>query len=255
MRVAAHRCKIQIPDFLANDDSPDMMETQFRITDETTLAHAVSCLRMTDPRVIDAMITAAGHPPLRRGQHGLGGLIRIVIAQQVSTASAEAIHRRFLERFGNARPEHLVTATDADFQSCGLSMPKIRTIRHLSLAVAEETLDIDALAHMNSEDVRNALTAVKGIGPWTADIYLLFCLGHPDIWPAGDLALQEGVRMALNLRKRPDAAKLAKISRRWKPWRGAAARIIWAYYGIRRQQQAGGIERASATQRKPRKRP
>ena len=255
MRVAAHRCKIQIPDFLANDESPDMTETQFRITDEASLAHAVSCLRMTDAGVINAMIAAAGHPPLRRGQPGLEGLIRIVIAQQVSTASAEAIHRRFLERFDNAHPEHLVTATDADFQSCGLSIPKIRTLRHLSLAIAEQALDIDALARMDSEDVRNALTAVKGIGPWTADIYLLFCLGHPDVWPAGDLALQEGVRMALNLRKRPDAAKLEKISSRWKPWRAAAARIIWAYYGIRRQQQAGGIKQASTTQRKPRKRP
>jgi len=232
-----------------------MTDTDFRIFDEASLAHAVSCLRMADSGVIESMIAAAGYPPLRRGQAGLDGLIRIVIAQQVSTASANAIHNRFVERFANAHAEHLATATDDDFRSCGLSMPKIRTLRHLSSAVAGQTLDIDALAHMDSEDVRKALTAVKGIGPWTADIYLLFCLGHPDVWPAGDLALQEGVRMALNLRKRPDAPRLEKISRRWKPWRAAAARIIWAYYGVRRQQQSGETEQASTTKRKSRKRP
>ncbi|MCC2095595.1 MAG: DNA-3-methyladenine glycosylase 2 family protein [Hyphomicrobiales bacterium] len=205
-----------------------------RITDETSLAHAVEQLVLADGDLITAMIDRAGHPPLRQGQADLGGLVRIIIAQQVSTASAEAIHRRFLERFQEAGAHQLAKATDAEFQACGLSLPKIRTLRHLAEALVEGRLEIESLAHMDSDGVRQALTSVKGIGPWTADVYLLFCLGHPDVWPAGDLALQEGVRLALNMRKRPDAAKLEKISRRWRPWRAAAARIIWAYYGVSR---------------------
>lgn len=204
------------------------------IVDQSSLDHAVDHLRQCDGDCIDQMIEFAGPPPLRKREAGLAGLIRIIISQQVSTASADAIHNRFVAQFGTFTASDLRAVTEADFKLCGLSAPKIRTLRHLSDAIHNGTLNLEAMQEMDSTAVHQALTAVKGIGPWTADVYLLFCLGHPDVWPAGDLALQEGARMALNLRKRPDAARLEKISKRWQPWRAAAARIIWAYYGAAR---------------------
>lgn len=221
-----------------------------RIVDETSLQEAVNQLRRVDPECIPRMIDAGGAPPLRKREAGLAGLIRIVISQQVSTASAEAISRRFNERFSLASPQTLLAATDPELQSCGLSSPKIRAIRHLCAAVCEERLDIDALAHSELATARESLVAVKGIGPWTADVYFLFCIGHPDVWPAGDLALQEGVRLALGLRKRPDPVRLEKLSKRWQPWRAVAARIVWAYYGaerIRRSQERTQQSRGPAT--------
>jgi len=115
-------------------------------------------------------------------------------------------------------------------RACGLSGPKIRALTAVAEAVAEG-LDLSALASLPAAEAHRALVAVKGIGPWTADIFLLFCVGHPDAFPAGDLALQEAARLALGLRHRPDVRKLEKIAERWRPFRGVAARMLWAYYG------------------------
>jgi DNA-3-methyladenine glycosylase II len=137
----------------------------------------------------------------------------------------------------NAR--NLRDASDEPLRAAGLSAPKIRTLRGLADAIVTNSLDIDALALMTAEEAHEKLVAVKGIGPWTADIFLLFCLGHPDAWPAGDLALQEAARLALNLKKRPDTARLEKIGERWRPWRGVAARMLWAYYRARKEGRSG----------------
>ncbi|MDP4594797.1 MAG: DNA-3-methyladenine glycosylase 2 family protein [Beijerinckiaceae bacterium] len=217
-----------------------MSELPGLIIDQASLDHAVRQLQLLDGTCIESMLAVAGPPPLRRREAGLAGLVRIIISQQVSTASADAIHRRYCERFETAGTADLMAASDADFQACGLSLPKIRTLRHLAAAINEGRLDLDALSSLDPAGVHQALTAIKGIGPWTAGVYLLFCLGHPDVWPAGDLALQEGVRLGLNLKKRPDAGRLEKISKRWKPWRAVAARIIWAYYGACRANTAMG---------------
>jgi DNA-3-methyladenine glycosylase II len=127
--------------------------------------------------------------------------------------------------------DRLLAASDDDLRSCGLSSPKIRTLRAIAAAMEDGALDLAAIERLDAEAAREALTRVKGIGPWSADVYLLFCLGHPDVWPAGDLALQEAARMALGLRSRPDAKRLEKIGERWRPWRAVAARLLWAYYG------------------------
>lgn len=212
------------------------MKQPHLLRDAKSLSHAIKQLQMLDGGLIDKMIEQCGPPPLRLREPGLAGMTRIIIAQQVSTASADAIHGRFLERYQQPAAAQLLAATDEDLRACGLSLPKMRAIRNFSAALDSGTLDLDALPSLPPEEARAALTQVKGIGPWSADVYLLFCLGHPDVWPAGDLALQEGVRMAMNLRKRPDATKLEKLSRRWRPWRAAAARLIWAYYGNARNQ-------------------
>jgi DNA-3-methyladenine glycosylase II len=111
-----------------------------------------------------------------------------------------------------------------------LSAPKIKSIREISKAVAKGRIDLTAVGNMDADQAHAALTALHGIGPWTADIYLLFCLGHADAFPSGDLAVQESARIAFGLRKRPDAKALTKIAEAWRPWRGVAAHLLWAYY-------------------------
>jgi DNA-3-methyladenine glycosylase II len=185
------------------------------------------------------MLEVGGPTPLRRREPGFEGLAAIIVSQQVSTASANAIFGRLRAAITPLTAENLRAASDDTLRSAGLSAPKIRTLRALADAVATSALEIDALASMNAEEAHQKLVAVKGIGPWTADIFLLFCLGHPDAWPAGDLALQEAARLALNLRKRPNTARLEKIGERWRPWRGVAARMLWAYYRARKQGRSG----------------
>ena len=215
-------------------------DAAFRIDSEPNLARAIESLREADPDVIEPMLALAGMPPLRRRPTGLPGLAWIVISQQVSTASAAAIHARLQARFPDIHASALLEATDDDLRGCGLSAPKLRTLRALASAVDCGELELDALAVMEADAAREALTRVQGIGPWTADIYLLFCIGHPDVWPTGDLALQEGARLALRMRARPDAKRLEKIGRRWRPWRAAAARLLWAYYGARLLERKSG---------------
>src|SRR6185312_5742042 len=107
---------------------------------------------------------------------------------------------------------------------------KIKSIKAIGHAVAKGHIDLDAVARMEADQAHAALVALHGIGPWTADIYLLFCLGNADAWPAGDLAIQEALRIAFNLKKRPDAKAMAKLAEPWRPWRGVAAHLLWAYY-------------------------
>ncbi len=152
------------------------------------------------------------------------------MAQQVSTASAAAIFGRLQARIVPLEAAELAKATEEELRACGLSSAKIRALRALAQTIGEGGLDLKALGGLDAEDAHKALVAVKGVGPWTADIFLLFCLGHADAFPAGDLALQEGARLALNLKRRPDAARLERIAERWRPLRGVAARMLWAYY-------------------------
>ncbi len=201
------------------------------ILSEAHLAAAIDALRESDPETMGRMLEVAGPPPLRRRPAGLPGLAWIVVSQQVSAASAAAVHGRLQVRFPDIDATTLLAASDEDLRACGLSTPKMRTLRALAEAVERGALDLDALAGMDADSARTALTSVKGVGPWTADVYFLFCLGLPDVWPSGDLALQEAARMALRLRSRPDARRLEKIGERWRPWRAAAARLLWAYYG------------------------
>ena len=112
----------------------------------------------------------------------------------------------------------------------GLSAPKIKSIREIAKAVAKGRIDLTAVGNMDADQAHAALTALHGVGPWTADIYLLFCLGNADAFPSGDLAVQESARIAFGLRKRPDAKALTKMAEAWRPWRGVAAHLLWAYY-------------------------
>jgi len=200
------------------------------ISDEETLREAAERLRAKDPELIDRLIAIGGAPLLRRREAGFAGLAAIIVSQQVSTASATAIFGRLQALIVPLEAAEIAKATEEDLRACGLSNAKIRALRAVAQAIAEGGLDLEGLGALDAEDAHKALVAVKGIGPWTADIFLLFCLGHPDAFPAGDLALQEGAKLALNLKRRPDAARLERIAERWRPLRGVAARMLWAYY-------------------------
>ena len=209
------------------------------ILDEETLAAAVARLHEQDADCIGAMLAVAGAPPLRRREPGFAGLAWIVVGQQVSTASANAIFARLNTAFPQLDPESIAAAADGQLRACGLSSPKMKTLRAIARAMLDGALDLAALARSSAEDAHAALCAVHGVGPWTADIFLLFCLGHPDAWPAGDLALQEAARLALRLPRRPDTKRLEKIGERWRPHRSVAARLLWAYYRVMKEGRAG----------------
>jgi len=206
------------------------------IADEAGLGEALEALRVKDRELVDRLVALGGPPPLRRREPGFAGLAAIIVSQQVSVASASAIFGRLETRLAPLDAVRIGEATDDELRACGLSGPKIRTLRALAEAVALGGLDLAGLASLDAEEARERLVAVKGVGPWTADIFLLFCLGHPDAFPAGDLALQEAARLALGLNARPDAARLERISERWRPLRGVAARMLWAYYrGVKKR--------------------
>jgi DNA-3-methyladenine glycosylase II len=179
----------------------------------------------------------AGNPPLRLRPAGFEGLARIIVGQQVSVASANAIWSRTLAAVRPFEPGKLLMLTDAELAAAGLSRPKIRTLRAIAEA-CRDGLDLAALERASDEAVHEALTQVVGIGPWTADVYIMFCLGRADAWAPGDLALQIAAQRAMDLAERPTAEELREIGERWRPWRGVAARLLWAYYAATKQKAA-----------------
>ena len=190
--------------------------------------------------MVASLVAVGGPPPLRLREPGFSGLARIVVSQQLSVASAGAIFNRLEAALARLDAANLLEATDETLRACGLSNPKIRALRSIADAVNSGLLDLPGLAFLDAEAAHASLVSVKGIGPWTADIFLLFCLGHPDAFPAADLALQEAAKIALKLKARPDAARLERIAERWRPYRGVAARMLWAFYrGVK--QRAGVV--------------
>jgi DNA-3-methyladenine glycosylase II len=198
---------------------------------EASLKAGVASLAVLDP-TMGRLLAEGAFPVLRKRAPGFEGLAGIVVGQQVSTASAAAIWGRVKAQFGTLTAGAVLSASDAELRAPGLSRPKIRTLRAAAEAVADGRLELERLQDVPVDEAHTALTAVKGIGPWTADVYLLFCLGHPDAFPSGDLALQEAARIAYALERRPDARALADLSQRWRPWRGVAAKVLWAYYRV-----------------------
>jgi DNA-3-methyladenine glycosylase II len=204
-------------------------QTQIMETDADVRA-GIRALRRKCPH-LRRVHEQTGDPPLRRHAAGFEGLARIVVGQQLSIASAEAIWRRLTLAVRPMAPETFPKLTDDALRQAGLSRGKVRTLRAVCAAM-EDGLDLAKLAHEPDAGVHDALTAVPGIGPWSADIFLLFCLGRADAFAPGDLALQTAVANALGLEERPSREALLSIAERWRPWRGVAAHLLWAYYKI-----------------------
>lgn len=171
-----------------------------------------------------------GEVTLRWLDPGFKGLVWVITGQQISVAAGRAIFNRLEAALGEITAEAVATADDEVLRSSGFSAPKIRTLRALQEAVLSNALDLEALDQASAEEAIAALCAVKGIGPWTAEVYLLFAAGHPDIFPAADLALQEAARLAFLLDARPKTEIFRDMAKDWSPWRSAAARLLWAFY-------------------------
>jgi len=216
---------------------PSRYDMHRRIDTEADIAAGLDVLIAADPRLAK-VAAVAGPLPLRRRPGGFVGIAAIVVSQQLSTASASAIWGRLAAAYDPFIPQSLIKARADRLARLGLSRPKIRALKEIARAIAGGGLDCEALPEMAADDAHRALCAVHGIGPWTADIYLLFCLGHPDAWPAGDLALQEGARLAFGLPERPTAKEISVLAEPWRPWRGVAARLLWAYYRASKQRDA-----------------
>jgi DNA-3-methyladenine glycosylase II len=188
----------------------------------------LEALLALEPRLAH-VVSIAGELPLRRHPAGFESLAEIIVSQQISKASADAIFARLKTAIDPFTPRELLRAGEVALISAGLSRPKQKTF----FAVAEacsDGLDLEALCGLPAEDAVARMTVLPGIGPWTAEVYLLFCAGHPDIFPAGDIALQNAVRHAFGLAERPTPKPLTAIAERWSPHRSVAARLFWAYY-------------------------
>jgi DNA-3-methyladenine glycosylase II len=197
--------------------------------DEQSLGRGVSYLVGTDADLA-RIERECGRPPLWKREQGFGTLIKIILEQQVSLASAQAAYNRLLAAASPPDPQSFLSLDDATLKHIGFSRQKNSYGRQLARAVLEGRLDLDALPKLTDEEVRAALTSVKGIGPWTAEIYLLMALGRPDAWPAGDLALALAVQSLKGLGARPTASELEHIGEAWKPLKAVAARLLWHYY-------------------------
>lgn len=193
---------------------------------EADLAEGMAHLAAVCP-VWARVLPQIGPIPLRRRPDGFAAILDAVISQQLSVASANAIARK-LAAAGLDTPSAILAASDEALRACGLSAPKIRYLRGISAA----GLDFDALAALPDDEVIAILTALPGIGRWTAEIYLMFALGRADAFCPDDLALQESARLMYGLPERPKGRALAELARPWQPWRSVAARGLWAYYRL-----------------------
>lgn len=204
------------------------------ITCADDIDEGLDVLKRGDPR-LEEIHAVAGEVPLRLREPGFEGLARIVVSQQVSVQSAAAIWSRYIKAIDpNDAPALLETDEDL-LRSVGLSAAKIKTLRGIGEAICSGALDLKQLGKMPANDAHDRLVALKGIGPWTADVFLMFCLGHADAFAAGDLALQQAACDAFKLEDRPKEKALLEIAEPWRPWRSVAARLLWAYYRARRQ--------------------
>lgn len=196
---------------------------------DADIAKAVTELLSVEPRFA-MILDRHGQPPLRRMPGGLEGLLRIVTDQLISLQAGAAIWRRIELNLAPFDPATIARKREASLMKFGLSGAKARCFRSVAAAVAKGHLDFGQLAGLSDDDVLKALTALKGVGPWTADIYLLSAMGRADAWPAGDLALQAAAQHLFGLPERPGAKPLMEIAEPWRPWRSVAARLLWSHY-------------------------
>lgn len=201
------------------------------ITSLDCVAEGAEWLAGREPAFARAL-PLVGDLPLRREEDGFAALLRAIVGQQVSVASARAIWGR-LEGLGLTEAAVMAAASDEDLRAAGLSRQKARYGR----ALAQAGIDFNALRGVPDADVVKTLVAVPGIGVWTAEIYAMFALGRADVFAPGDLALQEAARMLFGLETRPSDKALRQMAEAWSPWRSVAARILWAYYRVAKDRE------------------
>lgn len=201
------------------------------ITSNACVTEGASALAAMDVRFASAL-EQTGPLPLRLRKDGFAALLDAIVSQQISVAAAAAIWGRMKDAKLTG-PRKILWASDDDLRACGLSGQKIRYAR----ALAEARIDYKALRAAPSDEVIATLIKVPGIGPWTAEIYAMFSLGHADVFAPGDLALQEAARVLFDLPERPNERSFRTMAADWAPWRAVAARLLWAYYRVEKQRE------------------
>lgn len=218
--------------------------TSTTITCEADIARGTRALtRKCD--VARRVHVAVGTPPLRLQPPGFEGLARIVVGQQLSVASAAAIWGRCQKKIRPMTPDRMMRTRETTCKALGLSAGKIKTLKAAAHAIQDGALDLDA-ADLDDTTLREQLIAVHGIGPWTADIYLMFSLGRSDAFAPGDLALQIGAQYAFGCDARPSPDDLTDLVETWRPWRAVGARMLWAYYAHVKNEARSGAPSAAA---------
>jgi DNA-3-methyladenine glycosylase II len=199
------------------------MTKPHRIATRANLSEALAALTAADKR-LPSIAKRAGEIPF--------------VSQQLSVAAADTIFARLKKAVVPFTPERMLAASAETLRACGLSAPKQKHMKTIAAAILDGSLDLKRIRAMRDDDAREHLVAVKGIGPWTADIYLMASLGRADVWPVGDVGLQAAVARALKLRKRPNEKQMEKLSQNWRPWRTVAARMFWMHEdAVRREKK------------------
>jgi DNA-3-methyladenine glycosylase II len=207
-----------------------------RLDSAESLARHLEALLALDPR-LPPIAQKAGAFAVRKTEPGFAGLAKVICGQQLSVASANAIWSRFAALEGALEPASYLGLSEQAVRATGFSAGKYRTVGVIADAIAGGRLDLGEIENLPAEQAVAALTALKGIGPWTAEIYLMFCAGHPDIFPAGDLALQVAVGHGLGLDGRPAIKDLIGLAKIWSPHRHAAALLFWRYYAMLKKRE------------------
>lgn len=216
------------------------------IRGEEDIERGLEALVTLDPR-LRKVVEIAGAVPLRKTTPGLSGLLSTIVGQQVSRASAAAIFGRFATLVDLDDPASILAADENTFRMAGLSRGKQRTVLEIAGAVKEGRLDLGRIGEVPPAEAISALTALHGVGMWTAECYLLFAAGHPDVFPAGDLALQAAVAHAFAMAERPREKALVAFAQPWSPHRSVAARLFWSYYHAVARRDAAPAEEAAGT--------
>lgn len=193
------------------------------------LHRATRILARRDPDLA-RVVRTHGPPPLWRRRPGFATLVHIILEQQVSLASARAAFDRASRLVEVITPSSFLGLDDRQLRQAGFSRQKTLYCRNLAQALLDQSLDLRSLGRENDDEVRRRLTAITGIGAWTADIYLIMALGRPDIWPLGDIALAQAARELKRLRARPTGLEMSALGETWRPWRAVAARVLWHHY-------------------------
>ncbi len=207
--------------------------TRSLVLNNSSLRRAAAELAQRDPKLAQIFETY-GPPPLWRRSPEFSTLVQIILEQQVSLRSAAAIYARLKVAIQPFEPEHIGRKGEMHLRSLGLTRQKAAYLVHLSHAIANGELDLKRLSRMSDEAARGMLMNVKGIGMWSADVYLLMAMRRADIWPAGDLALAVAMKDLKGLESRPGPEELYGFAEKWRPYRAVAARMLWQFYLAKR---------------------
>ena len=207
-----------------------------RIDSVEAIAAHIESLVSIDPRLASVSEFAGPVQP-RIHPSGFAGMAKVITGQQVSVASASAIWSRFAQLPGALDPVTYLALSEEQVRAAGFSGSKFRTVGAIAEAMVAGTLDFDHLETLPADEAVRYLVAHKGIGPWTAEVYLMFCARHPDVFPAGDLALLKAVHHGLGLDARPTIKDMIGIAARWTPHRSAAALLFWRYFAVMRDRE------------------